>query len=263
MLKHQFKHVLYLLAFSGILVLASCVSRKEVVYFIDASNGEELGKIDFPPTVIHAGDLLSIQIYSSDPEAVIPFNLHQVSVQTGGQSPGYTNGVASRQGYPVTSTGTVLMPVLGDVTLGGLSIEQAVVKIQELLTPHLKDPAVHIRILNFRVTVLGDVRAAGTFTIPNDQITLPEALGIAGDLNITGIRNNVLVIREEAGKRVAYRVDLTSKKAFSSPAYQLKQNDIVYVEPNRAQRNASGINARAGVVIAAVSLVLSVLILFK
>jgi len=155
------------------------------------------------------------------------------------------------------------MPIVGEVDLKGKPLDSVNTIIENKLIPFLKVPVVQVRILNFRVTVLGDVRSPGTFNIPNEKLSLPEALGIAGDMNISGVRKNVLIIREEEGERKAYRVDLTSKQAFQSPAFYLKQNDIVYVEPNRAQRNSASINSRAGIVISAISLIFSFFILIK
>ena len=117
--------------------------------------------------------------------------------------------------------------------------------------------------MNYKITVLGEVRNPGTFTIPNERITLPEALGIAGDLQISGIRKNVMVIRDIEGKKTEYRVNLTSKELFSSPVYYLQQNDLVYVEPNRAKVNSSVVNpANVSLVISIISLFVTMVILF-
>jgi polysaccharide export outer membrane protein len=111
---------------------------------------------------------------------------------------------------------------------------------------------------------LGEVKSPGTFTFPNERITVLEAIGIAGDLMITGLRTNVLVIREENEKRREYRLDLTKSDIFNSPAYYLKQNDVIYVEPNRSKKNASTINPNtASLIISSVSILLSFAILFK
>jgi len=245
------------------LVFNACVTRKEVVYFNDLGASQEFEKTKTTPIVIQPGDLLSIQVYSSDVEAALPFNLPSQTNTTGGQMPSYTNGIAHKQGYPVDNAGKIYMPIVGEVDLKGKPLDSVNTIIENKLIPFLKVPVVQVRILNFRVTVLGDVRSPGTFNIPNEKLSLPEALGIAGDMNISGVRKNVLIIREEEGERKAYRVDLTSKQAFQSPAFYLKQNDIVYVEPNRAQRNSASINSRAGIVISAISLIFSFFILIK
>jgi polysaccharide export outer membrane protein len=162
----------------------------------------------------------------------------------------------------VTSEGNIEFPVIGTIHLAGLTRTQAIDLLKEKLALYIVNPTISLRILNFRITVLGEVRTPGTFTIPNERITLLEALGVAGDLLITGERQNILVIRDEDGKRKEYRLDLTQESLFSSPVYYLQQNDVVYVEPNRAKRNSSVINAsNTGIVISSLSLVLTTLIL--
>ena len=252
-----------LLLTSTMLLLNACVTRKEMIYFNDLGTSQSIEMAKQTQMFIQPGDLLSIQVYSSDVEAALPFNMPSQSNTTGGQMPSYTNGIAHKQGYPVDNDGKIYMPIVGEIDLKSQSLDSVNNIIQQKLIPFLKDPVVQVRILNFRVTVLGDVRAPGTFNIPNDKLTLIEALGIAGDMNISAVRKNVLIIREEAGERKAYRIDLTSKNAFQSPAYFLKQNDIIYIEPNRAQRNSASINARAGIVISAISLIFSFFILIK
>jgi polysaccharide export outer membrane protein len=156
---------------------------------------------------------------------------------------GYAQGAPTPPGYLVNSDGNIQFPIIGDIQLAGMTRTQAIEKLKEELSSYIVNPTISIRILNFRVTVLGDVRNPGTFTIPNERITVLEALGIAGDLLITGERENVLVVRDDDGKKREYRIDLTSESLFSSPVYYLQQNDVIYVEPNRAKRNSSVINA--------------------
>lgn len=244
-----------------LLLTSSCVSRKDIAYFNDLNSSTQIGKITPPEIRLKPGDLLSIQIFSSDVESAVPFNLHQLS--TGGQLPSYTNGVGSQQGYLIDKDGHIELPIIGQLDVGNKTRSEALNIIKLSLKPYLNNPVVHFRILNFKVTVLGDVRAPGTFNIPNEQISLPEALGIAGDLNLTAQRKNILVIREIDGVKNSYRVDLTSSEMFKSPVFYLIQNDIVYVEPNRAQRNSASINSRAGIIISAASLILSIAILLK
>jgi polysaccharide export outer membrane protein len=111
--------------------------------------------------------------------------------------------------------------------------------IEGKLKEYIKNPVVNIQIQNYKVTVLGDVRNPGTFKIPNERMTILEAIGLAGDLRMTGNRRNVLVIRDVNGVKTEYRLDLTSKAVFSSPAYYLTQNDVVYVEPNTTAQSES------------------------
>ena len=147
--------------------------------------------------------------------------------------------------------------------LAELKRSQAIDSLKKSLDQYIQNPTILIRILNYKVTVLGDVKNPGTFTIPNEKITIIEALGIAGDLNITGIRKNIKVIRETEGKKKEFIVDLTKNDVFNSPVYYLQQNDLVYVEPNRSKINSSLINSsNTGIAISAVSLIATLIVLF-
>lgn len=239
-------------------LVSSCTSKKKLIYFQGSISNSEANKNY--SAILKADDLLSIVVNSPDMDAVKPFNLPVANVNN--NQGGYTIGVQPPPGYLINSEGYVDFPVIGKIKLGGVTKEAALDLLKEQLKQYVNNPIIQIRILNFKVTVLGEVKNPGTFTIPNERITLPEALGIAGDLNITGMRKNVMVIREVEGKKSEYRVDLTSKELFSSPVYYLNQNDLVYVEPNRAKINSSVINpANAGIVISAVSLIITVLAL--
>lgn len=244
-----------------ILLLASCTSRKKLVYF--QGQGEVNAEINKNYTpVFHTDDLLAITVIALDAESVKPFNLPLLNQTTGNQ--GYATGAPSSLGYLIDAEGMIDLPVIGKFKLAGLTRIQATEFLKEKMAAYLKNPTVSIRILNYKVTVLGEVRNPGTFTIPNERITLPEALGIAGDLNITALRKNILVIRDVDGKKTETRIDLTSKELFSSPVYYLHQNDIVYVEPNRAKVNSSVVNAsNVGIVISVVSLLTTMAVLLS
>lgn len=197
-----------------------------------------------------------------DEQAVKPFNLpaSPLSQNLGG----YTQGTPSPPGYLIDFDGNIDFPVVGKVKLGGLTRNEAIQILKEKIGPYLNNPTILVRILNYKVTVLGEVGHPGTFTIPNERITLPEALGIAGDLLISGVRKNVLVIRDVDGKKTETRVDLTSKELFSSPVYYLQQNDVVYVEPNRAKINSTVVNpSNVSLIISIVSLFVTMVILVK
>lgn len=246
---------------SLVLLLNACASRKEIAYFNDISKTSPVQDKVAPLLKFQSGDILSIQIVATELESTLPFNLPDLS--TGSQMPNYTNGIANQQGYLIDLAGNIEMPAIGTVRALGLTRSELISEIKIKLQPHIRTPVVQIRLLNFKVTVLGDVRLPGTFTIPNERISILEAIGIAGDLNITAIRKNVLVIREIDSVKTSYRLDLTSSSILNSPVYYLKQNDVVYVEPNRAQRNSASINSRAGILISGASLLLSFIILFS
>jgi polysaccharide export outer membrane protein len=241
-----------------LLTLFGCNTKKELVYF-QGKPTEFASTSSFNPT-IKVDDLLSILIMANDEKSVALFNM---PLAIGNNLYGsYTMGAPTPPGYLVGSDGIIEFPVIGSVKLAGLTRSQAIELLKEKLSMYVVNPTISMRILNFRVTVLGEVKNPGTFTIPNERISILEALGIAGDLLITGERQNILVIRDEDGKRKEYRVDLTQESLFVSPVFYLQQNDVIYVEPNRAKRSASLINAsNTGIVLSSISLILTTLIL--
>lgn len=243
--------------FSFTLSFFSCNLKKEIVYFQNNQNSIDSTTSSVNNTTkIKYDDIVAVDVSALDPETVKIF-YRDIPISMGGQQTMYTNGIAARGGYLVDANGQITLPIIGKQTVANLSAIEASTLIQEQLKNYVADPLVSIRILNFKVTVLGDVRSPGTFTIPNERITLPEALGLSGDLNITGVRKNILVIREENGHKKQYRIDLTDASSFSSPVFYLQQNDIVYVEPNRAKRNSSLVSSTAGIFISVASLIIT------
>lgn len=211
----------------------SCRTAEKVIYFQDSkSDSLAVSTPGFTP-VFKVDDLLSIVITTADPESAQIYNLPAAVAS----NQGYTIGNPAPFGYLVNSRGEISLPVLGTIHVAGKSRMDLETEIKTLLDGQLKNPTVQIQILNFKVTVLGDVKAPGTFKIPNERITILEAIGLAGDLKMSGERENVKVIRDSSGVKTEYHIDLTTKKVFSSPAYYLQQNDVVYVEPNAAARS--------------------------
>lgn len=257
------KYSFFLLFFCSltILLIPSCKTREKLVYF-QTGNLDSLGKVPstFNPT-FQTDDFLSIIVTAQEPESVIPFNLIPTMTQTSSNN-GYATGIPASNGYLIDNEGNIQFPILGTLHLGGLNRQEAVALIQNKLKDYLKGPGVQIQILNYKITVLGDVKTPGTFKIPNERITLLEALGLSGDLNMTGLRKNIMVIREENGQKKEYRVDITSKDFFASPVYYLHQNDVVYVEPNSTARTTSTLWRTTGTIfISLSSLIISTIIL--
>lgn len=217
--------------------LTGCVSPKTIVYF----QGEELRYTSdsitqsYVPT-IQPNDLLSIVVGSLSPESNEIFNMpNQFTVAsmnytaTGGGMRGQSVG------YLVDHEGNIEMPLAGKINILGLQTQAAADKIRKHLLNYLREPTVSIRTLNFKVSVLGEVNRPAVYVIPDEKITLPEVLSLAGDLTIYGRRDNVLIVREEDGKREYARVDLTSRDIFRSPYYYLRKNDVIYIEPVKAR----------------------------
>lgn len=163
--------------------------------------------------------------------------------------------------YLVDSNGMIDYPVLGKIKIGGLSKNQAIIHLQDLLKEHIKDAIVNIRILNFKLTVLGEVNRPGSFTIPSERITLLEALGQAGDLSIYGSRKNILILRENNGTTTTQRIDITKSDFINSEWYYLRQNDVVYVEPNKTRINSSAVGPNLTIGISALSLLVTIIAL--
>jgi polysaccharide export outer membrane protein len=242
------------------LLFSSCATREKVVYFNESAAA---GTQAYTSPTLESGDFISIFITCNDPALAVPYNLpSNAAPQT--INNGYENGIPAQLGYLIDDKGEIVLPVLGSAKLAGMTRNEACEMLRNKLRAYLENPVVHIRILNFKITVLGDVKKPGTFQVPNERITLLEAIGLAGDLNITGVRNNVLVVRNEGGKSVQYRVDLTQASLLQSPVYFLKQNDVVYIEPNGAARfSSTWIKNSSSVVLPLVSVILTAFLLFK
>jgi len=236
------------------LFLSSCASRQDLVYFQDADKEIELSVkyvLTYKPD-----DLITISVSALDMDAVRPFNLYVAAFR--GTAGGITS-TPSLQTYLIDATGNIDFPVIGTVPIGGLSRKEATRLVTDKLLPYIKDPIVNIRITNFKISVLGEVNAPGTFNIPNERVTLPEALGLARDLKIQGIRANILIIREVDGKITKNYIDLRTNALFSSPFYYLQQNDVVYVEPNNSRIKESRVNPNTSIFLSSVSILISLL----
>ncbi|MEM8937755.1 MAG: polysaccharide biosynthesis/export family protein [Bacteroidota bacterium] len=217
--------------------LSSCASKQDIVYFQDAGSFETLVADNSFTPKFKVDDLLSIHVSTLNPEASAPFNLVVGVTGDAGANGGTVAG--EQVSYLVDKSGEIDFPVIGKVKVAGLSPDELRTSLRDLLKDYLKDPIINIRLLNYTVTILGEVNRPGTYPIVGEQITILEALGLAGDLNIRGLRRNILVIRDFNGTKVYNRIDLTSKESIKSPVYYLTQNDVVYVEPNNAAVNAS------------------------
>jgi len=187
-----------------------------------------------PVPVIQKGDLLSIIVYSDNPQATILYN------QAGGNA-GSSTGQSGAQtgGYLVDGEGNIQFQGIGSLHVDSLTKPELIALLNSKLQEYLKNPYYNIRFLNYKITLVGDVAKPGTYTIPSERVNIVEAIGLAGDLNITARRDNILIIREQNGKRQFGRIDLTKPDIFNSPFYQLQQNDMVYVDLGKQKVAAS------------------------
>ncbi|HEU4472143.1 MAG TPA: polysaccharide biosynthesis/export family protein [Flavisolibacter sp.] len=215
-------------------MLSSCVSTRKSVYFADQNDEVLLSTISIPEPVIQNNDLLSISVSSLNPQASSVFNMPNLSYANTTTAQGTP---VQAGGYLVNPEGYIQFPILGAIKAAGLTENQLRTQIVKSLVDKklLLDPIVTVRHLNFKVTVLGEVAHPTVINVPNEKITMLEALGLAGDITIYGKRDNVMLIREEAGKKTIKRLNLNSTELLSSPYYYLRSNDIVYVEPNKAK----------------------------
>jgi polysaccharide export outer membrane protein len=222
--------------------LVSCNTSKKILYLQDVNiNHPELIKVSSDITV-QPKDMISIIVSSKDPQLAALFNLPQVSYRAGSSYLG--NSIDRLSGYTIDYKGNIDFPVLGTLHIEGLTKNQVATLIKEKLIAEdlLKDAVVTVEFMNLYVSILGEVSRPGKFMIERDQITLLEAISMAGDLTIYGKRDAVFVIREENGERITHWVDLRTKDLFESPVYYLRQNDIVYVQPNSVRAGQSTIN---------------------
>ncbi|WP_214070559.1 polysaccharide biosynthesis/export family protein [Mucilaginibacter sp. dw_454] len=221
----------------------SCSNYSKLPYFQDLDHKKisEESINNYSPFKIQGGDLLGITVASLTPEnefntneRITGTNLPNASTSRANVPQGTDNANPNPvYGYRVNQDGEIVVPYLGKLKVSGMTTDEIAAKLAPQLEQYLKQPVVSVRVLNFKVSVLGDVLRPDVFSVQNERITIMEALGLAGDLNITAKRKNVLLIREVDGKRQYLPIDLTSKNIFSSPYYYLRNNDVIYVEPDR------------------------------
>ncbi len=251
-----------LLAIFSVLFLNSCVSGKKITYFQNMEQLEQLAEASKTGLSIKPNDLLTISVSAYNMEAAAPFNLPVVGMSTGGGDAGLrASGTPQLQPFLVDSDGNIEFPQLGTIQVAGMNRQELSGKLKSLISVYVKEPIINVRIVNFQVSVLGEVNRPGTFSVPDEYLSLPKALGLAGDMSIYGMRENVLVVREENGQKTYAYLDLTDANVMNSPYYYLKQNDMVYVEPNNAQKQGAGYNRNATVYISIASVLISLAIL--
>lgn len=236
-----------LLIVSGLVLfgITSCISPRSIIYFQDGTEENNLPIMQEPIDLAHVpiirpNDLLSIIVGSLNAEANEIFMSSQISIPN--VSYPLTGGGGTLHqpvGYLVDPDGNIEFPLAGKVNVNGLTTRMASDTIRKKLQNYLKETTVIVRIANFKVSILGEVGRPAVYIIPEEKITLPEVISLAGDLTIYGRRNNVTVIREENGERTYARVDLTSREIFKSPYYYLHKNDVIYVEPVKSKMTST------------------------
>lgn len=245
-----------------LVLLSSCGSKKDIVYFQDEPiTNESLSQLENKFEIRYKpNDILTIDVSAEVAESVSAFNLPVVTYDTSGGVASTTNIL--RQTYLIDPDGNIEFPVLGTIKIGGLTRVEATKMLKEKIGEYVNEFIVNIRLINFTITVLGEVNRPGAYTIQDERISLTEALGLAGDLTIYGKRHNIFLIREVDGKKKYAKYDLTSINVVNSPVYYLSQNDVIYVEPNNARIKTSSYNPNTGVLISAVSTLATIIAIF-
>ena len=240
------------------LTIFSCASKKDILYYQDLKDGSQ-EYINYLSSSIQINDILFIKVSALIPESADPFNLQ---INTSGNINIETYRI---QGYLVSQDGTIVFPILGTINLAGKSTTEAQTLIAKMLSDggYIKEPKVSVRVINSKITVLGEVRNAGTYNYDEQNLSLNQAIGLAGDLSINGVRKDVMIIREVNGVRTYAHIDLTSSDWFSSPYYYVKQNDVIIVNPNDAKITTAGYINSLGTTIGIISFGLTIYLLFK
>lgn len=244
------KNISRIFLFSMILLMASCDVSKRITYFQDIQEYELASSSDEQPAPeirLRPEDKISIIVNSKVPELTALFNLPYTTRVLGSISENVGRTNQGMSGYIIKADGTIDFPVLGAVQAAGKTRDELSIHIKsELINRNLvNDPVVTVEFVNLQFAVMGEVKTPGSYLITRDHITLLDALSMAGDMNINGRRDNVLVLRPDAsGKLIAHIVDMRSFDSVkNSPAYYIHQNDYIYVEPNRKRANESTVNA--------------------
>lgn len=249
------KHIIRILVV--IFLFNSCANKKEILYLQD-SEAYNNTVINYTIPTIHPNDILRITVGALEAETAIPYN--KIS---SGSSQGGNLELMQLDGYIVNDDYSINFPELGDISTKDLTIMELQNKIRKLLQDggHLSNPTVNVRLLNAKVTILGEVNQPGTFNFTEQNITILQALGLAGDLTINGKREDILVMRESDSLRQISHINLTSAELLNSPFYNIKPNDVIVVNPNEPKVKSAGFVGNTGTLISVVSILLSTIVL--
>ena len=255
----------FLLLLLASILLSACATKRDIYYFQGANTSKSLKilstsrAIQYESTTIQPNDIITIKIGASVEESAAPYN----SIGLNNKS----NNIQLRKlsGYLVTIDGTVKLPILGIIKVANKTTRELELSLVKLLEEgnHLLQPFVNIRLINAKVTILGEVNNPGTYTFLEQIITLPQALGYAGDLTINGKRTDILLIRETAGNRIMKHIDLTATDWMNDATYYVKPNDVLVVRPNFAKVKSSGIIGNLRSLLSVVSIIITATFLIR
>jgi polysaccharide biosynthesis/export protein len=246
----------FILMLSILLLFTGCADKKKLVYLQGIDNQKNYDNSLRYEIKLQSDDLLSIVVTAENSEVTTPFNLPLI------QGNVVTNSQTGRT-FLIDNDGYIDYPVLGRIKLGGLTRTEATSKLTEMVSNYINDPVITVRIMNYKISVLGEVAKPGSFNIAGERITVLEALSLAGDLTIYGKRKNILLIRDDQGKKTYTRIDLTDSQILNSSNFYLAQNDILIVEPNKPKLNSSIVGPNIGLWLTSISVMLSLMIFLK
>jgi polysaccharide export outer membrane protein len=255
------KNVIFFSLLIVILFLESCATKKDILYIQTPDNNTFENKI--LDQKIELNDILSVKIGSLNTESSSVYNIDMMG--SNATTTGTVDANIALKNYLVNNEGLITLPVLGNIKVN----DKTTSELEKFLTKklidegHLIEPTVGVRILNSKVTILGEVRNPGTYSFPEKNITLLQALGLAGDLTINGVRNDVLLIRQDVNGKTINHINLTKKDWMNTDLYYIKQNDVIVVNPNNAKIKSAGIIGNAGSLISVISILLTIFVLLK
>ncbi len=239
-----------------IFLFFSCTSPKKIIYLQDITDVQN--DTNTFEMVLQPDDLLMVVVASEEPSLALPYNQSLIrSVNLEENNLGTQNQIS----YQIDKEGFIEIPNLGKVKIGGLTRNQAIEVIKGKLKDIIKNPSITLRVLNFKISVLGEVNRPGQHRINSERITILEALSLSGDLTIYGKRNNILLVREKNGVKSYNRIDLTKSDFINSEFYYLAQNDVIYVEPNNTKVNASVVGPNVSVILSITSILITIITL--
>lgn len=247
----------FIFYFSVLCLLTSCASKKKLIYLQQSDNSQQKSDTIRYESTLQPDDVLLITVTADQPELASRYNLMYITMRSIEMRATPNNDALIS--YLIDQNGDINFPGLGKIKLAGLTTIQAEEKIRSKLKDYLVNPGVVIRLLNYKVSVLGEVTRPGQQIIAGQRITLFEALSGAGDMTIYGKRDNVTIIRSDNGVTTVNEVDITSSDFINSPFYYLAHNDVVYVKPNKTRINSSAVGPNITVGISAISLLITII----
>lgn len=228
-----------------VVLCASCATQREISYFQNVQPNVEFDYVKGNDIKVQPDDMIAILVSSKNPELAAMFNLARIQSTAGSLgASAVTSSNTTLSGYTIDSNGNIDFPVLGEIYIAGQTKEEIAKTIKSALLEDnlLKDPIVTVDYLNLQFSVMGEVASPGRYNLEKNQTSILEALSMAGDLTIYGLRNGVYLTREQDGKKITYQLDLRDQNIYQSPAYFVQQNDLIYIQPNKVRANQSTVN---------------------